>query len=207
MALQTRRDAPGRPPSMDAPRETILLTAARLFAVQGYDGTSLQDIASAVNFTKAGLYHYFASKQEILDSIILKLLADMRVRVGEQVLAQADHAGRLRAFMVAHVAFITENLAEFRTMFGARGGVGQAYTPDQIKAREAYADMLLQILRDGHAAGAFLTDADPSIAAQGILGMLNGVSRWYRPTGPRSAESIAETFFRMVHAGLSPRCD
>lgn len=204
MAPQTKRDAPGRPPSIDAPRETILMASARLFAEQGYEGTSLQDIASAVKFTKAGLYHYFASKQDIFDQIILKLLADMRARVEEQVAAQTTPADRLYAFMQAHAAFLTENLAEFRTMFGARGGVGQAYTPDQIAAREAYAGVLLQILREGQATGAFVLD-DVAIPAQGILGMLNGMSRWYRPAGPGTASDIADGFFRMIHAGLSPR--
>ncbi len=204
MAGRTKRDAPGRPPSIDAPRETIVATAARLFAERGYDGTSLQDIAQAVTFTKAGLYHYFATKQEIFDSIILKLLADMREQVGAKVAAEARPEDRLRAFMTGHARFIDENLAEFRTMFGARGGAGQPYTPEQAAARDAYAAILLGILEEGRAAGAFEIE-DTGLQARGILGMLNWMARWYCPGGERPAAEIAEGFFRTVHRGLAPR--
>ncbi|MFN9928753.1 MAG: TetR/AcrR family transcriptional regulator, partial [Phenylobacterium sp.] len=44
----------------------IYLQAARLFVEKGYDGASMSDIAAAVNITKAGLYHFVRSKEEVL---------------------------------------------------------------------------------------------------------------------------------------------
>ena len=48
------------------PRQEILRTAARLFQQQGYDGTSMNDVAAALKLSKGGLYHHFQSKDEIL---------------------------------------------------------------------------------------------------------------------------------------------
>src|SRR5262249_36797085 len=48
------------------PRQEILRTSARLFQQQGYDGTSMNDVASALKLSKGGLYHHFQSKDEIL---------------------------------------------------------------------------------------------------------------------------------------------
>ena len=51
-------------------KERILETALELFAQNGYLGTSMNDIAQRLGFTKAALYKHYTSKQEILDSIV-----------------------------------------------------------------------------------------------------------------------------------------
>ena len=52
------------------PRQEILRTAARLFQQQGYDATSMNDVAGALRLSKGGLYHHFQSKDEILFHIM-----------------------------------------------------------------------------------------------------------------------------------------
>src|SRR6202167_805285 len=52
------------------PRQEILRTAARLFQQQGYDATSMNDVAAALKLSKGGLYHHFQSKDEILFHIM-----------------------------------------------------------------------------------------------------------------------------------------
>ena len=51
-------------------KERILKTALELFAQNGYLGTSMNDIAQQLGFTKAALYKHYTSKQEILDRIV-----------------------------------------------------------------------------------------------------------------------------------------
>ena len=51
-------------------KERILETALELFAQNGYLGTSMNDIAGRLGFTKAALYKHYTSKQEILDKIV-----------------------------------------------------------------------------------------------------------------------------------------
>jgi AcrR family transcriptional regulator len=54
-------------------RERILDVATDLFVEQGYDKTSLREIAERMGFTKAALYYHFTSKAEILMSLHLRL--------------------------------------------------------------------------------------------------------------------------------------
>ena len=54
-------------------KEKILEEALKLFAQSGYMGTSMNDIASQLDVTKAALYKHYSSKQEILDSIVEKM--------------------------------------------------------------------------------------------------------------------------------------
>lgn len=64
----------GRPPGHTAAyadtRGRILDVATRLFAERGYDATGLRQIADEVDLTGAALYHYFASKEALMDALI-----------------------------------------------------------------------------------------------------------------------------------------
>ena len=50
-------------------RETILQAAARCFNRKGYHGTTIEDIAQELRVSKAALYYYVKSKEEVLVSI------------------------------------------------------------------------------------------------------------------------------------------
>jgi AcrR family transcriptional regulator len=54
-------------------RERILDVALDLFTEQGFDGTSLREIAERLNVTKAALYYHFESKDDILMALHLRL--------------------------------------------------------------------------------------------------------------------------------------
>ena len=55
-------------------KEDIQKVALDLFSTQGYEATSMSQIADAIGICKASLYSHFNSKQEILDSILNKVL-------------------------------------------------------------------------------------------------------------------------------------
>ncbi|WP_163981102.1 TetR family transcriptional regulator, partial [Raoultella ornithinolytica] len=60
----------------------ILHASAELFSRQGYDRTSINDIASACGVSKALIYHYYPNKEQLLVDIIRRHLADLLETVG-----------------------------------------------------------------------------------------------------------------------------
>ena len=54
-------------------KEQILAVALELFSIKGYEATSIAQIADAVGLRKASLYSHFASKQDILDTLVAEL--------------------------------------------------------------------------------------------------------------------------------------
>jgi AcrR family transcriptional regulator len=78
-----------RPPGSDGAqtRERILDVAQELFTRQGYDKTSLRDIAERLEITKAALYYYFRRKEDILLELHLRLQT-----LGETVIAELEAA-------------------------------------------------------------------------------------------------------------------
>ena len=61
------------PSSEGSMRDRILHVALELFTEQGYDGTSLREIAERLNVTKAALYYHFKSKEALLLSLMEEL--------------------------------------------------------------------------------------------------------------------------------------
>jgi AcrR family transcriptional regulator len=65
--------APDQPPQAGSTRERILDVAIDLFIEKGFDGTSLREIAAKLGFTKAALYYHYASKDDILMALHMRL--------------------------------------------------------------------------------------------------------------------------------------
>jgi AcrR family transcriptional regulator len=72
-------------------RSKILACALQLFAFQGYDATGVQEIVDAAGITKPTLYHYFGSKQGLLETLLAENLAELF----EALEQAADYQGDL----------------------------------------------------------------------------------------------------------------
>jgi AcrR family transcriptional regulator len=59
----------------------ILRVAELLFAEEGFDGTSIRDIAKMANINIAMISYYFGSKEKLLEAIVLNRIADMRLQL------------------------------------------------------------------------------------------------------------------------------
>lgn len=57
-------------------RKEILETAERLFLTKGYTKTTVNDILKEIGIAKGTFYHYFKSKEEVMDEIIMKIIKE-----------------------------------------------------------------------------------------------------------------------------------
>jgi AcrR family transcriptional regulator len=98
------RRRPGRPKAGgEDKRERILNESLDLFAVHGYAGTSLGDIAQAADISKAGLLHYFSTKEELFAAVL-----ERRDERTVHAVALVDAVG-IRSFLESWVDVIRDN--------------------------------------------------------------------------------------------------
>src|SRR5690606_30810222 len=115
-ALKPPARRQGRPPTLPDARARILDQAAELFARRGYENSSVGELAAALGVSKAALYHYFPTKQDIFDSIIVEVLQGLRDEVAGELAGASGAPERLRRFMLAHARYFERRWAHFVTM-------------------------------------------------------------------------------------------
>lgn len=186
---------------MHAPRERILAEAARLFARSGYENSSVADVAAGTGVSKAAIYHYFATKQDIYDAIILDVLTGLAAAVAAEVAQETAPDARLRRFMLAHARYFEARHAEFVTMLIGYSGMGAVYREDAARLRDGYELLLRDLLAQGMAQGVF-REQDLAATGRAILSMLNWMARWYSPGGAQDAETIAAGYYDLLAGGL-----
>lgn len=184
--------------------ERIRETAASLFHTKGFNGTSMQDLASAVGITKSSVYHHFPSKQALLSEIIELTMGRVTAGVEEVASSDAPASERLRRALVLHTtAALTD-----RDSIACFTEEGRYLAPEFMSAhvakRDRYERLFRGILEEGVACGEFLPQ-DPRLTAMALLGMCNAAVHWYRPEGGYSPEAIATQFADLAVRGVSSR--
>ncbi|GHF93870.1 TetR/AcrR family transcriptional regulator [Streptomyces hydrogenans] len=193
------RPAPGR-------RRQILDTAARVFAAQGYDATTVRQIADAAGLLAGSLYYHFDSKESMLDEILSTFLTELWERY-DTVLA----AGlRPRESLAALVT------ASFREIDRHRAAVAiyqkeSRHLTDQPRfgyladAQRGFERAWLRTLESGVASGDFRTDLDVRLTYRFVRDTVWVAASWYRPGGQHSPEEIARQYLSMVLEGVALR--
>jgi TetR/AcrR family transcriptional regulator, cholesterol catabolism regulator len=172
------------------PREAIMDAAMHLFGKQGYSGTSMRDIASAVGVLPGSLYAHIASKEallvDIVDDGIHRFLAAVRPHVESAV----NPAEKLRAMVIAHVAVVADNPERSLVVFHQWRFLGDSNIQAAIGKRRDYEQAFISVIESGMKTGAFRANLNRRIAVLTILGSLNWTPEWLSPEGKLSPEVV-----------------
>jgi AcrR family transcriptional regulator len=166
----------------DMKRDEILEIAGAVFLELGYGRTSMAEISARVGGSKATLYGYFPSKEELFLAIIHRL--------GERYLAPAlavleesideDVRSTLQRFGEQFLVFLStpQAVAAYRVIVGeaAHSDIGRTfYETGPMRSNEAVARYLSGAMQRGQ-----LRKADASVAALHLLGLLAHGEMWQR---------------------------
>jgi AcrR family transcriptional regulator len=202
---RTASSPPARAGAADAPdtRENQLLAIARrLFARDGYERTSMRDIAEAADITKAALYYYFPNKEALYERVVLESMQSLMDDVAAAVAAADSPTARIRAFMQSSADVF--DLARDRWIAGSRafreGGRGGQHLA-AIALRDRYESLLRQCISEGIASGE-VRAIDPAIAGRFLLSGLNQMTHWHRPDGRLGVTEVMQQFLDMALHGL-----
>ena len=185
-------------------RKDILDASAQIFSQKGYHGTSMQDIAMAVNLQKASLYHHVSSKQEILFDLLNRGLDLLITQVEEAVAEPGSPDQRLRKATKAYLSTMTEYQDLASVLLLEYRSLEPDYHDRHIPRRDHFEQIWRDLIREGVEAGIFTCD-HPSLSARALLGALNWTVTWFRSDGPMSAEEIADQISNLFLMGLISR--
>lgn len=157
----------------------ILDCAQSLFYTLGYEQTSIQMIIDEVGIAKGTFYHYFDSKEDLLDGVTQRML-DQTLEIITPIL-EDDHLNSLEKFkqFINHLSnWKLENITFFKEVMKVYYLEENALFREKIKLATIHfaVPLLNQIIRQGIEEGEFQTD-DPELAAEIIIEMGQPLSR------------------------------
>lgn len=182
-------------------REKILKSAARLFAKNGYEKVSMEEIAAKLKLNKATLYYYFKSKDEIFFTIQMQAIGQANDALEKVLDSNLGPKEKLREAIKSHVHIVTRDY--ITGTFRQRELVlPRELMIKVIAARNHFEEKFKKIVLEGVEQGIF-QENNWKLAVLSILGALNAIPRWYSPRGKLSSEEIGETISAFVIKGVS----
>ncbi|HYW09214.1 MAG TPA: TetR/AcrR family transcriptional regulator [Longimicrobium sp.] len=184
----------------DEKLESILRTAATIFAEKGYHQASIRDIARGTGVSLSGLYYYFKSKEELLfliqDHAFGTLLANLERLLG----GEADPQRRLRLLVENHLRYFTANTAEMKVLSHESDSLTGDYRRGVNAKKRRLTEIALEILRELRPEG----DIDARVATFALFGMMNWLYNWYRPESDVSVEKLVDDIHCIFVQGFLP---
>lgn len=185
----------------DGKRKAILDRSAKLFAKNGYDRTSMAEVAGACRVSKALLYHYYVSKDELLFDILKSHLEDLiaSVRAVEEKLPPRE---RLRALVGALLGAYKDADHQHKIQINELSKLAPAKR-QQLIALERELVLLFSA-----AIGAVnkTVGASPQLlkpVTMSLFGMLNWHYMWFREGGAMSREEYADLATQLLIEGAA----
>lgn len=175
----------------------VLAAAGRVFAERGYEGATMAEVAREAGFSKAGVYHYYASKEDLLYGLLRlsleQVLADLcRDDPGEG----AEPGGRLGRLIETYVRSFSSHLRVITPLL-LRLDLLRPEWRNEVKALERRI-----VDRLAGAIGVVDSALPPRTVAFLVLGAANWSYYWYDPAGDVSVDDLARGTADLVTRAL-----
>ncbi|OAJ51706.1 hypothetical protein A6V36_16530 [Paraburkholderia ginsengiterrae] len=181
-------------------KTALIREAGRAFKTKGFHNTSLDEVAEALNVTKAALYYYVKGKRELLFETQMLVL-----EMGDAALEEGQHGktgleklertiGRFIVLMardfISHsfVSTLDDMLPEHQDIIRKR--------------RRAFDLRIREFVQDGINDGS-IAPCEPKLAVAWLMGSINWIPNWFNPEGEYGPEAIAEVFVNFISHGLA----
>ncbi|MDQ3821737.1 MAG: TetR/AcrR family transcriptional regulator [Actinomycetota bacterium] len=187
-------------------RRLILDAAVRVFARRGFHHCRVSDVADEAGVAYGLVYHYFRSKDEVLDTLFLERWNVLLEAIGEVDRSAAeprDKFWQITSFIVDSYRHDPDLMKVIIVeVTRAANSFGRTHL---TKIREAYA-LIAEIVEKAQAAGSFRSDVTPEFAALAFYGAIEQVlTGWIfemLPTGEAEFDQAKAFIVETICGGL-----
>lgn len=183
-------------------RLEVLRTAARTFSAKGYRQATLEDIAGELNMTRPALYHYAASKVELLwdcGEVALESLLEVMAEAE----AQATGLEQLRVYFQGYLAVACDDFGRCLVLTDPRemSDEHRAWQHEHHQKRNRRIEAMLQ----GGIDDGTIAPCDVVEARRILFATFNAAQNWVRAKDKRGLKAAAAGIFDLFVQGLAPR--
>ncbi|MFN0154834.1 MAG: TetR/AcrR family transcriptional regulator [Gaiella sp.] len=205
----TGRSIAARAQAQEEKRQLILDAAVRVFAREGYHTSRVGDIAEEAGVAHGLLYHYFSSKDEVLQTVFRENWSQLVERL--ETVASAGEPTLEKLAGIAKILLRTWRNAPDLVTVMVREIARSPKLRQQVDEVSAVFDLIQRVIEQGQADGELRTDVDPRLAAWVVYGALEEIlTGWVLGRLPDGDEEVARaerTVVDVVCGGLAAGAD
>ena len=193
----------GKPSTSQAQRrDEFLRAAADVFALRGYHGAGMREIADRCGVQPAALYYYFPSKASILEAICYYGITQFVERLAAIQAAALPVEDKVHQAVRAHLEPLLENRFYVHAFLFQRRELPAAVRRPLDSLARNYEDLWHALLVEGQTRGVIAREIDRKLTVLAILGMCNAVARWSGVAADQGLDAVATTFTHLISSGL-----
>ena len=166
-----------------------------MFVRNGYDGTSMRDLARNLGLRPSSIYGHVKSKQELLFRVMERLMDEVLAHANEAIEAGGKPQELVRSLVVTNIC--QPGPYETALLQSELKSLRPAYRASIVRKQRKYRDLWLRVLNDGMKRGVFNIE-DPKLAFLGIDGALIHIERWFSTSGRLTRLQVAEVFVHWI---------
>jgi len=178
-------------------RDAILAAAASRFRRQGFERTSVREIAQAMGMTSGSIFYHFATKEELLVAVMEGGVRDIMQSVRDGLAGETRLPERLLSMVRCHLkALLGAKLDAMTVLLYEWRSLSPAAQTRVLALRDAYEALWMEPINEAVVLG--WVDPDAALVRQTVLGALNWTAQWYRSEGRLDVDALAQRMYTML---------
>lgn len=157
---------------MNEKQHEILNAAERLFAIKGFDGTSVRDIAKEANVNVAMISYYFGSKEKLLETLFEVRLIDFKIDIDPILHENLSALESLEQLTYTYIRKMNVN-AELYKILSVEGGIKKQLlrSDSYTNIKKLNLEMVTKVIEKGIAQGVFRKDSSAVLIHATMMGI------------------------------------
>src|SRR5919108_1266825 len=183
--------------------EQLLEVAENVFAMQGYQGTSIEEIARAAGVTRPIIYDHFGSKENIYLACVRRARAELERLFDEAAATSDDPRDQLWGGINAYLEFVERHGRAWDVLFGQGGAVAGPAGEELRRQRFATVGRIAQLFKSFAASvGGRADETAIQAFAHALSGSGEQLAKWWRQNPELTREQVAGYHMAFAWIGL-----
>lgn len=182
-------------------KEVILEKAAHLFRKNGFNATSMRDLAENVGVEAASLYNHINSKAELLQEICFKIANKFTEHMDEVVASEQAAIVKIEAILRFHIRQMIHNFEEVYVSDREWKHLTDPYLSNFKNQRRTHRQRIASIIEEGIRKEQ-IKKIDAPTAVLILLHAVSGIESWHRSRQKISGELLEQNMIMILIEGL-----
>jgi AcrR family transcriptional regulator len=178
-------------------RAELIAAASRLFKEQGYERTTVRDLAQAVGMQSGSLFYHFRTKEEMLVAVMAAGIGELTDRLEDALAEAKTPLDRLKTLFRVHLqTLLGDDKGALSVLLYEWPSLSDKARAELIKLRNGYEKDWQDVLDEAATAG--LVHKDTRLLRKLLLGGLHWTIQWYKPDGGKTPSELADAMLELV---------